>query len=134
MTKVTERQNEYMLALEAEPKTAKELMASLGVKKETVDKTVLKLMAAGLVTSKKEETRKTKTYGLVKPYSELQLEISGKMSVPVREEEIFYAAILRNAGMTGQELKHQHEKVFAERGGRKSVAHIVGKARGRGLC
>jgi hypothetical protein len=55
------------------------------------------------------------------------------MKSPVSDGEIFYAAILRNGNMTGQQLTTQFIKVFPERG-TSGIKNIILRARSQRLC
>lgn len=130
---VTPKQNEYLTKLDKEPKTSKDF----GVTKDAAAKMLSKLKKAGLVKSERMKGKTIFEYRLVKPYQELVEDglriISRGEGMKVPDEEIFYAAILRNAGMTGRGLKDQYHKLYPNRT-KSGVTHIVGKARKRRLC
>jgi len=139
MIRITHTQNEYLLQLEKNgTMTTRDLMLDRMVTMDSAGKIIKKLKEAGLVES-------TRQYGgqgnilihrLKQPYSKLivDVRVSKKLpAVPVPAEEILYVAILRNAGMVGQELSNQHLKVFPGRA-RLGISNIVEKARKEGLC
>ena len=131
---VTPKQNEYLIELEKGPKTSHDFGATVA----TADKMLRKLRAAGLINSTQMQGRGNQLeHSLTKPYPELLkkgLIVSKKTTGHIiSEEEILYIAILRNAGMTGRELRDQHSKVYPHRVGKK-IGNIVDKARHEGLC
>jgi len=140
MIQVTKKQNEYLLKLATGPKTTNEIRMEIMVKMATAGKMINKLKDAGLV----ESTRRHDSRGnvlnhrLVTPYKEMVkngLIITNKTTgTPIREEEILYAAILRNGGLTGRRLTDQFIKVFPRRAKKTIIKHIVTKARLGGLC
>lgn len=133
--KVTETQNKYLLLIEAGLETTNDLMRELMVSTETAGKMIRTLRKKGLLmTEKKRGARgNIHSHTLVKPYADLDIHIKdNKGRAPIPEEEILYAAILRNAGLTGQRLSEQYQKVFPKRR-RGAIKNIVGKAR-KELC
>lgn len=130
---VTPKQNEYLQKLDEGPKTSKEFGVTMGA----AAKTLSKLKAAELVKSERMKGKTIFEYRLVKPYQKLVEDglriVSRGEGKKVPEGEVFYAAILRNAGMTGRGLKDQYHKVYPDRT-KSGVTHIVGKARKRRLC
>lgn len=136
---VTETQNKYLLQLETGSMTTNDLMRELMVSMGAAGRMIKKLKNAGLI----ESTRKYGGRGnilnhrLVKPYQKMIEEgliiKANNTGIPINEQEILYAAILRNAGLTGQRLSGQYQKIFPERG-RGAIKNIVGKARKQELC
>jgi hypothetical protein len=138
MIKVTENQNRYLLLLEEEPRTTNDFMRELTVTMEAAGRMMRKLKSVGLVKSKKTKGRgNPQEHSLTKPYAEIVekgLSIRAKATGPlVTDQEVRYAAELRNAGMTGQELTAQHRKVYPDRA-MNGVSNVVDKARKKGLC
>jgi DNA gyrase/topoisomerase IV subunit A len=135
--KVTKKQNEYLLQLADGPKTTRDLMLEMMVSMTSVGKIITNLKEKNLVESVRapESRGNTYTHRIIKPYSELNLAISNKKNgASVTDEEILYAAILRNAGMTGQRLTKQFNKVFPNRAEGTIIKHIVAKARNVWRC
>lgn len=137
MITITLTQNKYLLRLEEKGSmTTRDLMLDGMVTIDSAGKIIKKLKEAGLIES-------TRVYGgrgnilihrLKKPYSELDIQVSTRHpGVPIQEEEIYYAAILRNGLMVGQRLSTQYHKVFPDRA-EHGISNIVEKARHRGLC
>lgn len=139
MIQITHTQNEYLLRLEKKgPMTTNDLMLDRMVTMDSAGKIIKKLKEAELVESTRQygERGNILIHRLKKPYSELMVDVRVSKrhpGVPVPEEEIIYVAILRNAGMTGQELSTQHHKVYPKRT-KNGISHIIEKARGEGLC
>lgn len=140
-TTVTKTQNEYLLQLATGLKTTRGIALSLKISEPNAGKIIGKLRNKGLVTSSRiPGTRgNTNTHSLVKPYNELNLIVKSDgrnngPGKPTSDEEIMYAAILRNAGMTGQELTEQFRKVFPDRTRLSIIKNIIIKARRADLC
>lgn len=136
MTKVTELQNEYLLLLKDGPKTTRELADEVDRSMAAANKIIKKLSNKKLVTigTKQGGRGLTYLYTLTKPYDEMVLEITANATGnPIPEEEILYAAILRNGILVGQRLTDQYQKLYPHRT-RKSIGNIVGTARRRRLC
>jgi DNA-binding MarR family transcriptional regulator len=138
MTQVTPNQNEYLLRLEEKPMTTRDLMLDRMVTIAAAGRIIKKLKEAGLVESTRKfgERGNILIHKLVKPYSKLMIDVKiskRNTKVLITDEEILYAAILRNAGMTGQRLSDQYLKVFPKRG-KGAIKNIVGKARNAELC
>jgi len=134
---VTTKQYEYLLQLADGPKTTRDLMLEMMVSMTSIGKIIAKLKEKNLVESVREpESRgNTYTHRLITPHSELNLSISkNKKGTAVTDAEILYAAILRNAGMTGQGLIKQFNIVFPNRAKSTIKKHIVTKARDARLC
>lgn len=139
MIQVTKKQNEYLLQLSSGPKTTRDLMLSQMVTMESAGRMIKKLKKKGLI----ESTRKYGGRGnilnhrLATPYSELEKKgmiIKNRSEgTLVPDEEILYAAILRNAGLIGQRLTDQYQKKYSHRRPR-AIKNVVIKARAEGLC
>lgn len=138
--KVTETQNKYLLQLKTGSMTTNDLMLALMVSMGAAGRMIKKLKNAGLI----ESTRKYGGRGnilnhrLVKPYQKMLEEgliitANQAKATQIGDSEILYAAILRNAGLTGQRLSGQYKTVFPKRGA-GAIKNIVGKARKQGLC
>lgn len=130
--RVTPKQNEYLKKLDTGPKTTRDFGASMA----SAAKMLIKLRNEGLVKATQAEQKNKLIYTLTKPYSEL---VKEGLTVIEREdgriippEEVLYAAILRNAGMTGRRLRDQYRKQYSRTGG--GISNIVSKARKEGLC
>jgi predicted ArsR family transcriptional regulator len=136
MTKVTELQNEYLILLKDGPKTTREISEEVDRSMAAANKVIKKLSTKKLVTTGKKHGGRglTYLYSLTKPYDEMSLEITANATgKPIPEEEILYAAILRNATLVGQRLSDQYQKLYPHRT-QKSIGNIVGTARRRRLC
>lgn len=136
MTKVTERQNEYLLLLKDGPMTTKELSEGVGSSMAAAAKILKKLNNEKLVATRKMRRGRGRSnlHSLTKPYSEMVLEITANATgIPIMEEEILYAAILRNGELIGQRLTNQFSKLYPHRTS-KSISNIVMTARRRRLC
>lgn len=139
MIQVTKKQNEYLLQLSSGPKTTRDLMLSQMVTMEAAGRMIKKLKKKGLV----ESTRKYGGRGnilnhrLVTPYPELEKKgiiITNKTAgTPIPEEEILYAAKLRNGGLIGQRLTDKYHKKYPHRKP-KAIKNIVIKAKAERLC
>lgn len=139
MIKVTKNQNEYLLQLADGPKTTRDLMLSQMVTLESAGRIIKKLKKKGLV----ESTRKYGGRGnilnhrLVTPYPELikkGMIITNKTAgTTIPDEEILYAAILRNSGLIGQRLTDQYREKYSHRRP-GSIKNIVLKAKAERLC
>ena len=134
---VTKKQNEYLLQLKDGPKTTNDLMRSFMISMATASKMLKIIRDAGLIESPHAEgvQGNVRVHSLITPYDEM---VGNGMIVSttarsITDKEILYAAILRNAGLTGQRLHDQHQKVFPNRtaGG---IKNIVITARKRRLC
>lgn len=136
MTQITAKQNEYLLLLRDGPKTTRELSKEIDSSMAAAAKILKNLRGKKLVTARKicKGRGQANMHSLTKPYSEMVLEISAKVTVtPIPEEEILYAAILRNGILVGQRLTNQYQKLYPHRT-RKSISNIVMTARKRRLC
>ncbi len=137
---VTHRQNSYLRLLDKKPRTTKDLTQEFRVSMPSAGKMITKLKKRNLVESvRKQESRgNTYTHRMIKPYSELNLIIrnikNNSTGKQITEEEILYAAILRNGGMTGQQLTEQFIKVFPDRSKNSVANNVVCKAKRDGLC
>jgi len=136
-TMVTYRQNEYLLQLSDGPKTTNELVLSMMITAASAGKIIARLRDHGLVQSEKIRGVRGNVYlhSLTTPYDKMNLMITnGHSQNPIRKEEIFYAAILRNHGLIGQRLTDQFQKVFPGRDTKSITKHVVLKARRAKLC
>lgn len=136
-TRVTTRQNDYLLFLEYGPKTARDFVLEFLVTAASINKLLGKLRNAGLVKSERAHpgTRgNVHNYELTAPYPELNIIIHNNATgTKITDGEILYAAKLRNAGLLGQRLTEAHHKRFPNRTS-KAIKGIVTTARKRGLC
>ena len=131
---VTPKQNEYLLELDNGPKLSSEFSYST----ERAYKMLYKLRSAGLVKSTIANERKNEhTYSLAIPYTEMMengLKISNGVSRrTIPDEEILYAAILRNAGLTGQRLSSVFRTKYPNRS-KHGIKNIINKARNNRWC
>ena len=135
--KVTSKQNKYLLQLESGPKTKKDLMGTIGVTKDTAGMMIKKLKDAGLVTSERPGTGNALEHSLLSPYFKLVqnglVVRDNKIGIAISEEEIHYAAILRNENLIGQRLINKYLEKFPNRSP-KTIGNIVDQARAKGLC
>jgi hypothetical protein len=136
-TMVTTTQNKYLLQLATGPKTTTDFMREFMVSIPAAAKMLAVIREKGLLTSKRKKgtVGNVKIHTLTAPYDELNIIIgTNSKGAKITEEEILYAAILRNAGLTGQRLTTQFIKVFQNRNKHTVIKHIVIKARRAGLC
>lgn len=136
--KITSTQNKYLLQLETGEMTTNDLMRELMVSMGAAGRMIARLKAVGLIESTPLRTKgNVWIHRLVKPYQKILEEgliiTANTTGIPIGESEILYAAILRNAGLTGQRLSGQYKEVFPKRGA-GAIKNIVGKARKQGLC
>ena len=138
-TRITPKQNEYLLELATGPKTTQDLMRSFMVSMATASKMLKIIRDAGLIESPHAEgiQGNVRVHSLITPYDEMVknglIVTNYNRSIPILDEEILYAAILRNAGLTGQRLQEQHRKVYPNRAA-NGIKGIVLTARKRRLC
>ncbi|MCD4761253.1 hypothetical protein K8R42_05135 [bacterium] len=136
---VTSTQNKYLLLMQDGPKTTRDFMLGLMTSRSSVGKTLKNLRGKELVVSSRLPNSRGNTmqHELATPYKNLiengLIVVKTTPAAAITDEEVMYAAILRNAGMTGQELVGQHRKVYPKRS-YHSVSGIVDKARARKLC
>jgi len=136
---VTTTQNEYLKELATGPKTTHDLVLSKMVCANSVSKIIKRLRDAGLVSSSRRDGihGNAKVHELITPYQELDLVVKNhhyNQGIPVSEEEVLYAAKLRNDGLTGRRLTAQHQKRYPYRRHHIILNSVVAKARKRGLC
>ena len=135
--RVTPKQDTLLKELSSGPKTRKDLAAALLISTNSVDKHLKKLRDAELIHSSKlrSASGNAHVYKLAAPYQKLNL-IVGTYSTTrhkILDEEVLYAAILRNAGLTGQGIGEIYLKKYPERT-QNGIKNIVLKARRQGLC
>ena len=136
-TMVTTTQNEYLLQLATGPKTTTDFMREFMVSMAAAAKILAVLREKGLLTSKRKKgtVGNVKIHTMIAPYDELNITIgTNSKGIRITGEEVLYAAILRNAGLTGQRLSTQFIEVFPSRNKHTIIKHIVIKARRKGLC
>ena len=135
---LTHRQHEYLMKLSEGPHTTRELMLHFGVTINSTYRMLHKLVAKGLVESERMRgvLGNVHIHRLIKPYDTLDLTIKNNCgrntARRIPDEEILYAAILRNGDMVGQRLYGQFKRLFPDRSD-SSIKNIVGIARIRGL-
>ena len=136
-TQVTSKQNEYLLELATGPKTTNDLMRSFMISMAAASKILKIIRDAGLIESPHAEgvQGNVRVHSLITPYDEMVENgmIVSTTARSITDKEILYAAILRNAGLTGQRLHDQHQKVFPNRAA-NGIKGIVLTARKRKLC
>ena len=131
---VTPKQNEYLLELDNGPK----LSSEFSYPTDRAYKMLYRLKSAGIVkaTISNERTNEY-TYSLAIPYTEMMengLKISNEVSRrTIPDEEILYAAILRNAGLTGQRLSSVFRTKYPDRS-KHGIKNIINKARNNRWC
>lgn len=136
LIRVTTKQNAYLKFLAGGAKLAKDFRIEFNVTTASANKILCKLRNDGLVRSERAYGTQGNAYNymLTAPYSELDIIIRDNATgAPITDAEVQYAAKLRNAGMTGQQLKDQHRKLYPHRSPR-AIGNIVMTARTRGLC
>jgi DNA-binding IscR family transcriptional regulator len=141
---VTPRQNEYLKQLaKAGPQTTRDFTLLLMISTGSAAKMLKKLRESKLVCSQKLKGAigNVHIHELTAPYADLNIIVTtgghgGGSSVhrQAKEEEILYAAILRNAGLLGQRLTNQYRKVYPDRPESCVLKQIVTEAKKRGLC
>jgi len=143
-THVTPRQNEYLKQLAtAGPQTTRDLLLHFMVSMNSAGRMLEKLRNAGLVRSTKQRGARGNVHQheLTAPYADLNTIVTtgghgkgGATRLQIKEEEILYAAILRNAGLLGQRLTSQFRKVYPDRSHNHILKQIVHEAREAKLC
>ena len=131
---VTPKQNEYLLELDNGPKLSREFNNPTA----RAYKMLCKLRSAGLVEATISNERKNEyTYSLAIPYTEMVengLKISNGVSKrKIPDEEILYAATLRNAGLIGQRLTSVFRMKYPDRS-KHGIKNIINKARNKRWC
>ena len=134
---VTPTQNEYLEHLATGPKTTRDFALELMVSGTSAAKILKKLRDAGLIRSTKLPGAQgnIRIHELTDLYHNTKIIIStNRTGMGVSDEEIYYAAILRNAGLTGQQLTTQYNKIFPDRPPKGVLSTVLTKARKRKLC
>ena len=135
--RITHKQNEYLLELATGPKTTNDLMRSFMVSMATASKMLKIIRDAGLIESPHAEgvQGNVRIHSLITPYDEMVENglIVSTTARSITDKEILYVAILRNGGLTGQQLQEQHRKVYPNRAA-NGIKSIVATARKRKLC
>ena len=137
---VTPAQIKFLRLLhERGPMTALELASGMGKSVQYAHQIIRELRDEEIITPTLEgtdidtERRLAWKYKLAVPIDEIDVRAHRTPSHRIPDEEILYAAILRNSGMTGWELQHQFHAVYPNRT-RGSIVNIITRARQRGLC
>ena len=118
--------------------TVKEMASALGKSVQYVNQTVLELREKKIIE---------KTFEGIDPSVPI-LSWKYKLSVPldsvairtrhiprrISDEEVRYAAILRNEGMTGRELRAQFRVLYPHRSEKSILVNIIPRARRYGWC
>lgn len=133
---ITPTQNEYLEHLATGPKTTRDFALELMVSGTSAAKILKKLRDAGLIRSwQKQGIGNIRIHELTDLYHNTKIIIStNRTGMGVSDEEIYYAAILRNAGLTGQQLTTQYNKIFPDRPPKGVLSTVLTKARKRKLC
>ena len=140
---VTPAQVKFLRLLhERGPMTVKEMAGEMGKSIQYVNQTVLELREKGIIE---------KTFEGIDPSTPI-LSWKYKMSVPldsvvirtrhiphrISDEEVRYAAILRNAPpecrMTGRELQDQFRSKYPHRSKKSLLVNVIPRARRYGWC
>jgi hypothetical protein len=140
---VTPRQNEYLKQLATGPQTTRDLVLYFMVSGTSSSRMLKKLRAAKLIRSSQLQgvPGNVHIHELTAPYADLNIIVttggrgSGSTTrLQIKEEELLYAAILRNAGLLGQRLTNQYRKVYPGRTHKCVLNQIVTEAKRMGLC
>ena len=130
---ITQRQNEYLLALEDGPKVTRDFVLLFGVTNQSAGKMIHRLRSLGLVVSSEGHIPQ---HQLVRSYPELVADglVIGdrRLRCSIPYEEFEYVAQLRDEGLVGQRLIDRYLKQFPDcfAGG---VKYRVNRARMMGL-
>jgi hypothetical protein len=141
---VTPRMDEYLKQLaKAGPQTTRDFTLMLMISTGSAAKMLKKLREAKLVCSQKLKGAigNVHIHELTAPYADLNIIVTtgghgqgNSIHLQIKEEEILYAAILRNAGLLGQRLSAQFNKVYPDRSHKCVLKQIVPEARDAKLC
>ena len=138
MMELTSREHEYILELSEGPKTIRELARTAGISDANVSKRVAGLRAMGIVRSTWATRGGCRVYvhELARSYGDL---VSRGFTVRnydrkrITPEEIYYAAILTNGGMTGLRKAEQYRRVYPDRTA-SALKNIITRAKRMHLC
>jgi len=136
--RVTKTQNEYLKELIDGPKTTRDIVLSREISMKSASKVLKKLRDAGLITSTrvKGTPGNVNIHELTASYADLNIIVKNNHrngGVPVSEEELQYAAILRKEGLIGQRLIDKYHTRFPDRLPLTILNYVVPKARAQGL-
>jgi len=137
---ITPRQNEYLKELAAGPRTTRDLVLHFMVTGTSAGRMLKKLRANELIrSSQKQCMGNVHIHELTAPYPELNIVVTtgghgSSTRTQITDEEILYAAILRNDGLLGRRLTDQFRKVYPDRSHECVLKQIVSKAKDEGLC
>lgn len=138
MIEVTRGQYEYAAALIGGAMTTRDLNLKFGVTNTQVARMMEKLRDAGVVRS----SRKNGAHGNVRQH-ELIVDLEtinirdwryANNALLITDDEVMYAAELREDGLVGQRLTSKFHERFPDRAHTTILKTIVPKARKRGLC
>ena len=120
------------------PMSVNELTDEMGKSKQYVYETMRALCEAGIIEKTYDGVDTTTTnlswnYKLSVPLDSINIK-QRRIPYKIPDEEILYAAILRNGGMTGRELRAQFRTVFPHRSEKTILASIIPNARHRKWC
>ena len=120
--------------------TTKEMADIHGTNVKYVYSVMRTLISAGIVEKTFEGVDPSKDkrlawrYKLIVPIESIEIKPRSNASRRIPDEEIRYAAILRNAGMTGHELEDQFQKVYPDRSRSTIRSGVIPKAKQKGWC
>lgn len=113
---ITSRMQEYLREIGAGPKTTRDLVRAMHVSRNSVGYMIHRMNALGLVSTTRDlpAYRTPLIHTLTASYEDIltKVEVKAWRRDPITEPELCYATILRNAGMTGQQLIAQFQTVF----------------------
>ena len=120
MLELTSRQHEYILELSEGAKTIQEIAQIVGISSANVSKRIAELREMGIVKSRwvTSDGRRLYMHELIRSYEELVSRgfvVKNYNRKIITMEEIYYAAILTNGGMTGIQKTEQYQKVYPDR-------------------
>ena len=140
--KVTPSQIKFLRLLhDSGPLTARELASGIEKSIQYIHEIICSLREGGIIEKTFEgidmntKGRLSWKYKLSVPIDSLSIKTrqTSQPSRRISDEEILYVAILRNAEMTGQELRTQFNSVYPNRS-RGSIMNIITKARQKRWC
>ena len=138
---VTQGQIKFLRALHEHcPMTTKELASVVKKDLKYTHSVVYALRESGLIERTLEgvyphtKGRMSWKYKLVVPLESIEIKPKGNPSRRIPDEQILYAAILRNGGLTGHELEDQFQKVYPDRPRSTIHSSVIPKAKRYGWC
>ena len=140
---VTQGQIKFLRALhEHGPMTAKELASVVKKDRKYTHSVVYALRESGVIERTLEGVdidphkrgRLSWRYKIAVPLESIEIKPKGNPSRRIPDEELMYAAILRNGGLTGHELQDQFRILYPHRSRKTIMTNILPKARQKGWC